>query len=173
MTTSLPHVWHGTHHPGAPVVVVGVTPGQPPAVVQVAADLAARMSADLVCVWADPSRVAVGRDEDGALRTVPLDPDAVDDDALVPEEERTLDELEHALAGRTLAWRFVYAVGEPARALDEAARDTDALLIAVGPRRPGLSGWMDRLVGGTVAGHLAHTQHRPVLVIPPAARPDA
>ncbi|NCT89373.1 universal stress protein [Cellulomonas sp. APG4] len=172
MTTSLPRAWHGTHLPGTPVVVLGVTPGLPASVVRAAADLSVRMGADLVCVWADPSRVAVGQDDDGTLRSVPLDPDAVDEDAVVPEEERTIDELEHALAGRSLAWRFVYAVGDPARALDEVAHRTDALLIAVGPRRPGLAGWMDRLVGGTVAGHLVHTQHRPVLVVPPA-RPDA
>ena len=167
MTRSTPHPWRGDHVPGSPTVVVGVMPGHRSSVVRVAAGLARRMQAELVCVWADAGRVLVAEDPDGTLHTAPLDPDAVDDGEQVAEEHELARDLAATLDGAGVAWRFVYTVGEASHALRDVARHQHAVMIAVGPRRPGLAGWMNHVVGGTVAGRLAHTQHLPVVVIPP------
>ena len=52
------------------------------------------------------------------------------------------------------------------RALTHLARAVDASMIVIGTRRPGSSGRVKRLLQGTLGRHLAHHQHRPVLMIP-------
>jgi nucleotide-binding universal stress UspA family protein len=44
-------------------------------------------------------------------------------------------------------------------------------LIVVGTRHPGVRAGAREFFGGSVAVHLAHRQHRPVLVIPLAPTP--
>jgi len=166
MVRSAPHPWHGTPIDGARSVVVGVIPGQSPAVVRGAAALAGALGAHLVCVWADAARTLVSQGPDGTLVTTPLDPDHADHS----EDEVTADaelaaEVAANLAGVDVPWRFVYTAGEATRALARAGRDHDACMIAVGNRRPGLGGWMNHLVGGSVAGRLSHTQPLPVTII--------
>lgn len=168
MNRSLPHHWHGGAVPPGRPVVVGVVPDQQPVVVQEAGALAQSMGVGLICVWADASHVFVGDEPDGAFDATPLDPDQ-DDDAGTADADLER-RLERDLADVAVPWLFVYTVGETARALAAVAAQHDARLVAVGPRRPGLVGWMDEAVGGSVAGRLAHTQHRPVLIVPPALR---
>lgn len=173
MSRSAPHHWHGgPPGPGRPVVV-GVIPGRGSWVAQESAALAQAMGVALVCVWADPSRVYVADGPDGTIETTPLDPDQDDDGSPTADEAALEARLADDLAQLDVVWRFVYTVDEPARALDAVAAQYDARLIAVGPRRPGWAGWMSQMVGGSVAGRLAHTQHRPVLVVPPAPRGSA
>lgn len=151
--------------PDGPTVVVGVLPGQSPTVVQQAAGLARAMRADLVCVWSDAARTVVAREPDGTLVTTPLDPDHVDDPG--DEVERSVAvEVERNLEGSDVPWRFVYTVGEASRELGRVAGDAGAAMIVVGSRRPGLGGWMNHLIGGSTAGHLAHTQPLPVTIVP-------
>jgi len=47
-------------------------------------------------------------------------------------------------------------------------REEGAAMIVIGSRRPGLGGWMNHLIGGSTAGHLAHTQPLPVTIVPQA-----
>lgn len=90
---------------------------------------------------------------------------------VVPDQQPVVVQEAGALAqSMGVGLICVYTVGETARALAAVAAQHDARLVAVGPRRPGLVGWMDEAVGGSVAGRLAHTQHRPVLIVPPALR---
>ncbi|OIQ84729.1 universal stress protein family protein [mine drainage metagenome] len=165
MSRSRPHHWHGAEPPADHPVVVGVVPGQNPATVRQAAGLARAMGVGLVCVWVDASRTFVGEDPDGTVMTTPLDPDQDDDGHRLRVEKDMNHQLKEHLAGVDVPWLFVYTVGEEARALSAVAVDHDASVIAVGPRRHGLSGWMNELVGGSVAGRLAHTQHRPVTIL--------
>jgi nucleotide-binding universal stress UspA family protein len=163
MSTAHARAWRGAvpHQ----VVVVGIHPGQEPRVLDVANDLAQRLGTGLVGVWVDPSRVVVGREPNGSLDLTPLDPD--DDDLL--GEVPTTDDLEARLASQVapaVPWRFVYTAGEVARALTSVCHDYDVALVVVGSRRPGLTGWMNEVVGGSVAGRLAHTQPRPIVVVP-------
>lgn len=153
--------------PGAPTVVVGVLPHQSPAVVHQAASLARSLGAGLVCVWSDPARTFVAQEPDGTLVTTPLDPDHADSqegDGVA--ETATAAQVASHLEGVELPWRFVYTVGEASRALARVAQEVGATMIVIGSRRPGLGGWMNHLIGGSTAGHLAHTQPLPVTIVP-------
>jgi len=164
MSRTRPRPWSGPV-PERPVVV-GVQPGQDPAVVRQAAGFARTLGTGLVCVWVDPSQVVVTLEADGTWDTTPMDPDRDDEPDGSPAEAALFARLDDLLAGGDVPWRFEYAAGETARGLHAAAEAHDAPLIAVGTRRPGFGGWMTEVVGGSVAGRLAHTQDRPVLVIP-------
>ena len=171
--TSRPHRWHDDAAAHLHPVVLGVVPDQPASTVLQAAGLAAALGTGLVCVWVDGSRVVVAEQPDGALTTTPLDPDE-DDDGRPPEAEQEVDRhLKSVLADVRHPWLFVSTVGETVRGLTAAAEQHDARRIAVGARRSGIAGWMNQLVGGSVAGRLAHTQGRPVVVLPHPPRGSA
>jgi nucleotide-binding universal stress UspA family protein len=154
--------------PGRPVLV-GVAPGQAAAVVHEAASLAGDLGVGLLCVWVDSGQVFLGEAPDGSVFTTPLDPDQ-DEDRRDAEAQELRDHLEEVLTGVTVPWTFLATVGEVAHGLAGGARQCDARLLVVGARSGGLGGWMGQLIGGSVAGRLAHTQHRPVVVVPVASR---
>lgn len=149
------------------VVVVGVDADQAPHIVRETARIAAMMSAGLVCAWVDSTQVIYGASLDGTRLITPLDPDqtAGASEAL---HERVHQFLAEQLADSQVPWRLESTVGDIASGLTEIADACDADAIAVGGRRPGFAGWMNEVIGGSIAGHLVHTQHRPVLVIPGA-----
>ncbi|BDZ41722.1 hypothetical protein GCM10025865_10210 [Paraoerskovia sediminicola] len=149
--------------PASGCLVVGVDPGHCEAVLRGAARLAERLGARLVCVWVDPT-AAVETGPDGAPVLVPVDPDA-GGEGDGPEVSARVEREVAAAVGTSVAWDFVRSAGEVAHGLASVARDRDALMIAVGAHKPGLSGWRERLIGGSVAGHLAHLQERPVVIL--------
>ncbi|MFD6135269.1 universal stress protein [Isoptericola sp. NPDC060257] len=145
-------------------VLVGVPHDRHPSVPRRAADLAAALGTELVCVAVDEASV---REPSGAV--MPVDPDAgspADDGGLS-------DAVAAALADSPVRWRLERAAGDPAAELARVAAVHDAVLIVVGARRPGMRGWATHLVGGTVAGHLVHDQPRPVVVLPDRHAGDA
>ena len=166
VTRSLSRPW------SAPVtgrpVLVGVEPSQPDRVVEEAAALAKSLGTGLVCVWVDPAHLVAEREPDGSLDLVPVDSD---------HDEEPDEALDAAVAARLatclgptgVPWRFVYSTGEAARGLKAAADEHDARMIVVGTHRPGLAHWMNQVISGSVAGRLAHTQSRPVLLVPAPA----
>ncbi|GGF52405.1 hypothetical protein GCM10011519_27970 [Marmoricola endophyticus] len=155
---------------GNRTLVVGVEPQQSPTVVQAAAALAVRLGARLVCVHADAGRVVVG-EEDGTEVTAPVDPDLEDTGpAAFPESLR--ERVEHALAVEGAAGEAREVAGEPGDALARVADLLDAEMIVVGTRRPGIRGAIGEFFEGSVAVHLSHRQHRPVLVVPQAPQVD-
>lgn len=164
MSRTRPRPWSGPV-PERPVVV-GVQPDQPPTVVEQAVGFARALGTGLVCVWVDPSQVVVTVEDDGTWDTTPVDPDRDDGVDGSPAEAALFAHVRDQLAGAGVPWRFEYAAGETARGLHAAAESHDAPMIVVGTRRPGFGGWMTEVVGGSVAGRLAHTQRRPVLVVP-------
>lgn len=147
------------------LIVVGVDADQRAAIVTEVAQLAATMSAGLVCAWVDSTQVIYGATLDGTRLITPLDPDqsASASDAV---RAGVHEHLSSILADSPVPWRLETAVGDIASGLTEVAAQWEADIIAVGGRRPGFSGWMNEVIGGSIAGHLVHTQHRPVLVIP-------
>ena len=150
-------------------VLVGVPRDLHPTVPRRAADLAALLGADLLCVAVDEGSV---REPSGAV--VPVDPDAGADPGAGPEGEAALRAaVAAALDGSPVAWRLERTAGDPAAELARLAAAHDAVLIVVGARRPGVRGWATHLVGGTVAGRLIHDQPRPVVVLPEAHAGDA
>ncbi|MFI2104205.1 universal stress protein [Isoptericola sp. NPDC019693] len=141
-------------------VLVGVPHDHRPDVPRRAADLAARLGTDLVCVVVDEGAVRAGS---GGV--VPVDPDAGGDPR--PEDEAgARAAVAGALRDSPVAWRLERTAGDPAAELARLADVHDAVLIVVGARRAGVRGWATHLVGGTVAGHLIHDQPRPVVVLP-------
>lgn len=163
MTITRDHPWVG--EPQENPVVVGIEPGQDPRVLDRARSFAQRLGTGLLCVWVDPGHVVVSAEMAGSVATVPAAPDAADDDPSEVESE-LIEYVQQHLQGREVSWRFVYTAGEVARGLARVGREYQAPVLVVGSRKPGFAGWMNEMIGGSVGGHLAHTQEIPVLVVP-------
>lgn len=182
--------------PAAHPLVVGVVPGQPELVVRTAARWAAALGGALHLAYVDTARYVVEEHPDGTVRHAPLDPDGVDDEWRTVEAdlrawaERLLgpaaastassgpsssaspgtssreDSARPAAPATRVPWTFHYLAGRPDRALTHLARAVDAAAVVVGTRAPGTGARLRELVDGSVAVHLAHHQHRPVLTVP-------
>src|SRR5690606_24598539 len=61
-------------------IVVGVVPGQPPAVIAEAAVFARRFDAELICASVDPARYTLEERADGTVVSLPVDPDLADEE---------------------------------------------------------------------------------------------
>ncbi|NKR13613.1 hypothetical protein A5N17_21345 [Arthrobacter sp. D2] len=143
---------------------MGVVPGQPLAVAHRAADLAHSLNVELICAYVDVTTYLV-KEPDGRVDAFPIDPDGIDDD--IEEISAGIAErLRQALDGSGVPWSFQTLSGDPARALGTLAEASDASLIVVGTRERGLGARFEELLVGSVAVHLTHRQHRPVLVVP-------
>jgi len=144
--------------------VVGLVPGLPDLVALTAVAWARATGATLYFAYADPMRYAVAERPDGSVRHAGVDQDASND------WEQRAAELEaylHTTVSPTgVPWEFRYLAGRADRALTHLARAVDAAVIVVGTGTPGLRGGLRRLVNGSVAAHLSHHQHRPVLSVP-------
>lgn len=145
-------------------IVVGLTPTHAELVVLTAADWAESLGATAYFAYADPSLVTLRENPDGTVVHTEINPD-LPDDAWRAREAQFRELLATVLAGRPVTWEFRYLAGRPDRALTHLARAVDAAAIAVGAR-PGRSGELHDLLTGSVASHLSHHQHRPVLVVP-------
>lgn len=145
-------------------VLMGVVPGQPLAVAHRAAELAYSLGVKLICAYVDVTSY-LAEEPDGRVEAVPIDPDGVDDDIEGISSEIN-EHLTDALHEAGVGWSFVTLAGDPARALGRLAESTDASVIVVGTRERGLGARFEELLVGSVAVHLTHRQHRPVLVIP-------
>ncbi len=146
-------------------VVVAVVAGQPVAVLEQAARLAGDLGVPLVCATVDPNRYLVSNYVDGTVVALPYDPDLPE--AAEEEFDAELEERVRAvLEGRGVPFGFKQLAGDPAWALTRLADEVDARYIVVGTREAGLRGSLREFFNGSVAVHLAHRQHRPVIVVP-------
>jgi nucleotide-binding universal stress UspA family protein len=164
----------GTHaqpeqsHP----VVVGVSAGQSPQVVERAAEFAARFGAELVCAHVNPGRFATAESPDGSVLTAPLDPDFADEhDAAF--DARIAAGLAELLEGSEIPWRTLALAGDVPTALAHLADTLDASMIIVGGHPHTLGGSIQDFFTGSVALALTRRQSRPVVVIPTHAGGDA
>jgi nucleotide-binding universal stress UspA family protein len=146
-------------------LVVGVTPGQDPLVVRTAASLAGAVGVRLVLAYVDTSRYVVEEHPDGTVRHASIDPDGVDD--VWEDTDASLrGDLADLLRDDPLDWEFHYLAGRPDRSLTHLARAVDASAIVVGTRATGTGRHVRELLEGSVAAHLSHHQHRPVVTVP-------
>lgn len=146
-------------------VVVGVVPQQPDTVLEHASRFARHFDAELVCAYVDTGRYPVEENSDGSVRSMPIDPDDIND----PEEVayRSLQEhIGRLLDTHAARWSFRPLAGEPGQALATLADHLDAAMIVVGTRHAGARRSMHEFFGGSVAVHLAHRQHRAVVIVP-------
>lgn len=146
-------------------IVLGYVPGQRDTVLEQAAAFALRLNAELICAVVDEGRYVVEELPDGTVRSMPIDPDGVDEDEDV-RDRRVQSHINEVLAGRDVRWRVQFLAGEPAAALAHLADTVDAVMIVVGTRSVHARRSMRDFFGGSNAVRLAHRQHRPVLVIP-------
>jgi len=157
-----------------PVVLAGVVQRRAASVVGGAAAFAEAFGAELVCAHVDVGHYLVEALPDGSLVSLPVDPELLDEDG--DEQSRfpsgLRDEIEQTLNERGIAWSTRMVAGEPARALSALAAELDADMIVVGTREPGLRSSIQEFLTGSVAVHLAHHQHRPVVVIPLTPAPE-
>jgi len=151
-------------------VIVGVTRHQPDAVALEAAVFARHFQAELVCASVDSSRYMVSESPDGSMTSLPFDPDLPD---LTPTgfDPRLEARLAAALKDQGVVWSTRALAGDPARALGHLAETLGASMIVVGTREPTARHGLQSFFGGSVAVHLAHRQHRPVVIIPLAPVP--
>jgi nucleotide-binding universal stress UspA family protein len=146
-------------------ILVGLVSGQPDDVLINAARLAKDLSTELVCAHVDADRYAIRENPDGSVTSIPLDPDLaeLDDDGIDPELAAHVGEL---LSESGVAWSFRALAGDPAHALSHLANTIDARVIVVGTHHPGRRSGVRDFFRGSIAAHLTHRQHRPVLVVP-------
>jgi nucleotide-binding universal stress UspA family protein len=97
--------------------------------------------------------------------SLPLDPE-------LPELKDTdfdqglVAQVRAAVADDSIDLSFRELAGDVAYALTRLADILDVELIIVGSRRGGVRAGLKQFLTGSVAAHLAHRQHRPVVVIP-------
>lgn len=129
------------------------------AVLRVGAELAARLGAALHVVHVVD------------LSDYPIDPDSPDWErdaqATLAAEQAT---VETALADLGTSWTYHAAHGDPVALLRQVADTHDALMVVVGSRGEGAATVLSRLLEPSVSHGLIARTHRPVLVVPPAAR---
>lgn len=147
------------------VLVVGVVPGQSDAVLIEAMRFAAMLSAELVLASVDPTSYTTAHNADGTVSAFPIDPDSAD---LVTEEfdPRLAEHVTAILEPSGLSWSLRALAGDPAHELARLAHEIDALAIVVGTRKRGLRTTAHEFFNGSVAVHLAHRQHHPVIIVP-------
>ena len=154
-------------HPDSPstTLVVGVVREQSDDVVRQAVRFATLLNASLVLATVDPSRYTTGRNDDGSITAFPIDPDAAE---VITEEfePEFADHLRRLVEPAGVDWTMRALAGDPAHELARLAHEVDALAIVVGTRKPGLRTSAHEFFNGSVAVHLAHRQHHPVIVIP-------
>jgi len=148
-----------------PPVVVGVTSGQPDAVVLAASEFAAQFGAELICASVDPSRYVLEERPDGSITSASFDPDALET-AEAEFDPGLREQIERVLHDRTVVWSTRALAGEPAKALGQLAGTVRAMMIIVGSREPTVRHTLRSFFIGSVAVRLAHGQQRPVVIIP-------
>lgn len=156
---------NGNERAGRGGILAAVVPGQPVAVLEQAARLADDLDLPLICANVDPDRYLVSSYVDGTVVALPYDPDLPE-----TEEERFDPDLEahirSVLDGRGIPYSLQQLAGDPAWSLARLADDLDVRYIVIGTREAGLRGSVREFFNGSVAVHLAHRQHRPVIVVP-------
>lgn len=148
-----------------PPVVVGVTSGQPDAVVLAASEFAAQFNAELICASVDPSRYMLEERPDGSMTSASFDPDALEP-AEMEFDPGLRTQIERVLHGRTVTWSTRALAGDPAKALGHLAATVRAVMIIVGSREPTVRHSLRYFFLGSVAMRLSHGQQRPVVIIP-------
>jgi nucleotide-binding universal stress UspA family protein len=156
--------------PQSRYVVVGVTPGQSDAVLLQAARFARHFDAILVCANVDLMCYVVAERPDGSVEALQIDPDLPD---LAPSvfDGGLAGHIHQVLRHEGVEVTFRELAGDAAHALGRLAETLDAEMIVVGSRKRGFRSSVQEYLGGSVAVHLAHRQHRCVVVVPLAPVP--
>ncbi|HJV99550.1 MAG TPA: universal stress protein [Arthrobacter sp.] len=153
---------------GPPPLLVGVMPDQHPEVLRTATQLAARLSAPLLCAYVDEASYLVEWDPARSAHRLSLHPDKDDEEvrAVTLEIRAVIEDAVGAAGDPSINWTLRTLAGDPARALARLAAETNAPMIVVGTSERGLAHRISEALNGSVAAWLSHHQSRPVLVVP-------
>ncbi len=156
-----------TRFTGSPLIV-GVFPGQDPAVWQRALDLSESLSAPLLAAFVDPTSYLIEWTPGNDVLPISLEPviDPEGEAAIAAAELKEV--LERAATGYVTQWSLRIIGGDPARALGRLAAAERASTIIVGTRRPGFLAKVEEIFAGSIIDRLLTTQHIPVLAVPSA-----
>jgi nucleotide-binding universal stress UspA family protein len=150
---------------GSPVIV-GVIPGQDPAVWDRALELAQSRSVPLLAAFVDPASYLIEWTPGNKVLPISLDPVLDPDDDTAIAAARLKASLTAAATGYEVNWSLRIIGGDPALALGRLAEAVGASTIVIGARRPGFMAKVDELVSGSLMHRLLTTQTIPVLGIP-------
>lgn len=145
-------------------VLVGVTGDQPSIVAEQGVRFAEAFDASIVFAWVDTTQFTTGFMSDGTVAFSSFEGDA--EAGAVPDASWLDERAREAVGDRSLAWTTKVGSGQPAAVLAAFADEVQARMIVVGTREPGFMAGLQEFLGGSVAAHLAHTQSRPVVVVP-------
>lgn len=155
---------------GPAPLLVGVLPGQHSEVLTTAANLAAKMSAPLLCAYVDEASYLVEWDPGKSAHRLSLHPGQDDDDVrtVTNELKATIQQTvaNAGSGGAPVEWTLRTLAGDPARALARLAAENNVPMIIVGTSERGLSHRISEMLNGSVGLWLTHHQSRPVLVVP-------
>jgi nucleotide-binding universal stress UspA family protein len=143
-------------------------PDQHPEVLRTATQLAARLSAPLLCAYVDEASYLVEWDPARSAHRLSLHPEKDDDDvrAVTLEIRAVIEDAVGASGDPSIKWTLRTLAGDPARALARLAGEANAPMIVVGTSEKGLAHRISEALNGSVAAWLSHHQSRPVLVVP-------
>lgn len=152
---------------GSPVIV-GVIPGQNPAVWDRALELAEGWSAPLIAAFVDPASYLIEWTPGNQILPISLDPvlEPDDDTAVAAAQLKEVLTAAAATASYGVDWSLRIVGGDPALALGRLAAAVGASTIVIGARRPGFMAKVDELVSGSLMHRLLTTQTVPVMGIP-------
>ena len=147
-------------------IVVGVMPGQDPALLALAAELAQELSAALICAYVDPASYLIEWNEEEPIIPASLEPalESSDEAALAARLLRTA--LAHILDPLGIPWTLRLLARKPALALETPGsiigclNDHCRLRKSRAPRPGG------KHVNGSIARRLLSTQQLPVFGVP-------
>ncbi|MCU6479031.1 universal stress protein [Arthrobacter sp. A2-55] len=151
---------------GGSPVIVGVIPGQDPAVWDSALELAGSWSVPLIAAYVDPASYLIEWTPGNQVLPISLDPVLDPDDDTAIDAAHLKDSLTAAATGYGTAWSLRVIGGDPALALGRLAEAVGAATIVIAARRPGFLAKVDELVSGSLMHRLLTTQTVPVLGIP-------
>lgn len=145
-------------------VLIGVTGEQPEDVPEQGIAFAKAFGRDAVFAWVDTTQYTSGFMSDGTVAFSTFDPDPASDSR--PDVAWLEERAREAVGSSGVQWTTRVGAGQPAAVLGAIADESGASMIVVGTREPGFIAGLQEFLGGSVAAHLAHTQSRPVIVIP-------
>ncbi|WP_310166592.1 universal stress protein [Arthrobacter sp. BE255] len=153
---------------GPPPLLVGVMPDQHPEVLRTATQLAARLSAPMLCAYVDEASYLVEWDPARSAHRLSLHPEKDDEDvrAVTMGIRAVIEDAVGTAGDPAISWTLRTLAGDPARALARLAAETNAPMIIVGTSERGLAHRLSEALNGSVGAWLSHHQSRPVLVVP-------
>ncbi|GAB3269736.1 universal stress protein [Arthrobacter pigmenti] len=156
---------HESHQGAGTYIVFGATIHQPEMFLRTAAVYAARFNAELVCASVAASNYTIEEFPDGNIRSAPVDADLPDMSEAVfdPQLQKKIADI---LDVTEVRWSTRILAGDPAHSLAHLADRLSASMIIVGARDATVRAAVGEFLRGSVAAHLVHRQHRPVVVIP-------